>query len=400
MKKVSAKLFFTVMWRGVCQALEWFFGLFGFKRDGKMANIVWGLFSTSAAVIMAIIAAFIVYGVGSDLWDWYDDNFHNCEETWCYENHLVCGDIYFHRQEGHFKGYVYNAKTHEKLVKNVASLEEPLGNDSLVAFSDGEKYGFFSKITGKIIVAPKYECANMFSDGRACVAEDGRVKFIDGTGKVVIDTDMTFKLGYFSFVYLGGYCKVITNDGEYYGLMDRTGKLVLPKEYSSIENSEDHTLWSVRKDDKSAVLDKEMNYLIPPIECEYVEFDDRMIYVMMNDHTLRCYDRKGKLLNDFCIRGFALLEYETEELVTHTTKPDEESDPSYEPIIETYHRKGTARLRSYQTGAGYEGLMTAEGHAMTLPIYEDIRAIGPDTYLCTLSGDVEVVVNGKGEVVR
>ena len=37
---------------------------------------------------------------------------------------------------------------------------------------------------------------------------------------------------------------------------------------------------------------------------------------------------------------------------------------------------------------------------MTLPIYEDILAIGPDTYLCTLSGDVKVVVNGKGEVVR
>ena len=400
MKKVSAKMFFTVMWRGVCQALEWFFGLFGFKRDGKMAKCVWGVFSVSATVIMAIIAAIIVFAVGIEAWDWYDDNFHSCEETWCHENNLIHGDIYFHRQEGHLKGYVYNAKTHEKLVKNVASLEEPLDNDSLVAFSDGEKYGYFSKITGKIIVAPKYDCANMFSDGRASVAEDGRVKFIDGTGKVVIDTDMVFKLGDFSFVYLGGYCKVITNDGEYYGLMDRTGKLVLPKEYSSIENSEDLTLWSVRKDDKSAVLDKEMNYVIPLMECEYVEFDDRMIYVMMNDHTLRSYDRNGKLLNDFCIRGFGLLEYETEELVTHATKPDEESDPSYEPIIDTYHPKATARLRSYQTGAGYEGLMTAEGHAVTLPIYEDIWAIGPDTYLCTLSEDVKVVVNGKGEVVR
>ena len=400
MKKVSAKMFFTVMWRGVCQALEWFFGLFGFKRDGKMAKSVWGVFSVSAAVIMAIIAAFIVCAVGSEVWDWYDDHFHNCEETWCYENNLICGDIYFHRQEGHTKGYFYNAETHKKLVRNVESYNEPQGNDSLVAYSDGEKWGFFSKITGKIIIAPKYEYVNRFSEGLASVAEDGYVKFIDGTGKVVIDTDMVYNYEWFSFVFLGGYCKVITNDGEYYGLMDPTGKIVLPKEYSSIEITDNYTLWHVRKDGKSAILDKEMNYVIPLMECEYVEFDDKKIYVMMNDHTLRSYDRKGKLLNDFCIRGFALLEYETEELVTHTTKPDEESDPSYEPIFETYHRKGTARLRSYQTGAGYEGLMTAEGHAVTLPIYEDIRAIGPDTYLCTLSGDVEVVVNGKGEVVR
>ena len=54
----------------------------------------------------------------------------------CYENHLICGDIYFHRQEDHFKGYVYNAKTHQKLVKNVASLEEPLGNDSISGSDD------------------------------------------------------------------------------------------------------------------------------------------------------------------------------------------------------------------------------------------------------------------------
>ena len=38
MKKVSAKLFFTVLWRGLCQVLGWFFGLFGYKTDGKFAK--------------------------------------------------------------------------------------------------------------------------------------------------------------------------------------------------------------------------------------------------------------------------------------------------------------------------------------------------------------------------
>lgn len=42
MKRVSAKMFFTVLWRGTCQALGWFFGLFGYKRDGKFAKCVWG----------------------------------------------------------------------------------------------------------------------------------------------------------------------------------------------------------------------------------------------------------------------------------------------------------------------------------------------------------------------
>lgn len=35
-----------------------------------------------------------------------------------------------------------------------------------------------------------------------------------------------------------------------------------------------------------------------------------------------------------------------------------------------------------------------------MPLYEEIEAIGPDTYLCTVSDGDKVVVNGKGEVVR
>ena len=56
MEKVSAKTFFAVLWKGVCQALGWLLGQFGYKRDGKFARCVWGLFATSAAIVMAIIA--------------------------------------------------------------------------------------------------------------------------------------------------------------------------------------------------------------------------------------------------------------------------------------------------------------------------------------------------------
>lgn len=28
-------MFFMVLWRDLCQALGWFFGLFGYKRDGN-----------------------------------------------------------------------------------------------------------------------------------------------------------------------------------------------------------------------------------------------------------------------------------------------------------------------------------------------------------------------------
>jgi len=66
MKRVSAKMFFSVVWKGICQTLCWFFGLFGYKRDGKFAKCVWGMFATSAALIMVIAAGSLVCALGHE----------------------------------------------------------------------------------------------------------------------------------------------------------------------------------------------------------------------------------------------------------------------------------------------------------------------------------------------
>ena len=50
MKKISASMFFTVLWRSLCQATRWSFGLFGYKRDGRFARCVWVLFAASGAL--------------------------------------------------------------------------------------------------------------------------------------------------------------------------------------------------------------------------------------------------------------------------------------------------------------------------------------------------------------
>ena len=65
-----------------------------------------------------------------------------------------------------------------------------------------------------------------------------------------------------------------------------------------------------------------------------------------------------------------------------------------------YHPKATARLRAYVAGGGYEGLMTADGHIVIMPIYQGINALGYDLYLCTSTDYDKVIVNGKGEIVR
>ena len=46
------------------------------------------------------------------------------------------------------------------------------------------------------------------------------------------------------------------------------------------------------------------------------------------------------------------------------------------------------------------GLMTAEGHVVTMPQYQGIEALGYDLYICTTTNCDKVIVNGKGELVR
>lgn len=398
MKKVSARMFFTVLWRGLCQALGWFFGLFGYKRDGKFAKCVWGLFATSAAVVMGIIALVFVYALGDELCSWYKRQHYSCDNPNCYENTFISRDIYFHNHDDG-KGYIYNIRTGEKYLKHVSWIAKPTDKDSLICFSDGKKRGYFSKNTGKVVIEPKYSHAWIFSDGLASVEENGYIKFIDATGKVVIDKKMAYIPNMQGYVFHGGYCVVDSDDGEQCGLMDKNGNIVLPLEYSSIHPSNDFKYWRIQKGEEMAVLDSNLKPIFPLSECS-IYIGDGTIDVTMPDHTMRKYDMEGTLVNDFYITSVRMLEYEKEEIIYRDNVVNKVDEELTEILEESYHPKATARLRAYVAGDGYEGLMTADGHKVTMPLYWEIEALDHDLYLCATKNGDKVIVNGKGEIVK
>ena len=170
-------------------------------------------------------------------------------------------------------------------------------------------------------------------------------------------------------------------------------------EYSSIYPTNDFELWLVRKGEEAAVIDKNLKPIIPMMECS-IYINDGTIDVTMPDHTMRKYDMQGMLINDFYISSVRTLEYETEEILYRRETHDEDGEEYATPVVESYHPLATARLRAYIAGQGYEGLMTADGHIVTMPLYKDIDAISNDLYLCTSTNYDKVVVNGKGEIVR
>lgn len=397
MKRVSAKMFFTVLWRGLCQALGWFFGLFGYKRDGRFAKCVWGLFATSGSIVMTLFALALLCCIGESVYNRWFKN-HYCDDEYCYHSEYVNRDIYFHNTEDG-KGYIYNIRTGEKYLKHVAWIAKPTDKDSLICFSDGKKRGYFSKNTGKVVIEPKYSHAWIFSDGLASVEEDGYIKFIDPTGKVVIDNNMAYIPNMEGYVFHGGYCVIDTDDGEQCGLMDKKGNIVLPLEYSSIHPSNDFKYWRLQKGEEMAVLDSSLKPILPLSECS-IYIGDGTIDVTMSDHTMRKYNMEGTLINDFYISSVRMLEYEKEEIVYRKNTTVDAGDGIVEELEDCYHPKATARLRAYVAGDGYEGLMTADGHKVTMPLYWEIEALDYDLYLCASKNGDKVIVNGKGEIVK
>lgn len=385
-------MFFNVMWRGICQVMGWFFGLFGYKRDGRFARCVWGVFSISGTVVMAFMAGCVLY-LG---YDHFARQYRNAQYLAKTGGQYVSPTIGYVTDYDGEDGYLIDKNTGKKVLKGVKWIARSQDGDTLVCFSNGSKRGYFDMKNGSVVIKPEYDHAWIFSEGLAAVEENGTIKFIDGTGKVVIDNGMAHDYSTDAYVFHNGYLVMHTKDDKY-GMMDKTGKIILEVEYDYINNASKEGFLAARKDGQTTVYDTDMNVVIPDIDgCVF--FTAETIDVTMDDHTMRKYDYAGNLINDFYISGTHNLTYDTDEIY-YTRDSYVNDDGEEQEYLTEQNKQAVARLRSYESGC-HHGLMTAEGHIVTMPLYEEIEAIGPDTYLCTVSNGDKVIVNGKGQVVR
>lgn len=390
-------MFFSVVWKGIRQVLGWFFGLFGYKREGKFARCVWGLFALSATAIVTIAAGALIYhNAYSYYYRHYAWKARLEEGGGRYVSHRIGYINPFDDEDG----YLIDKVTGKTVLTGIEWISRPLGDsDSLVVFSNGKKRGYFNMYTGQVEIPAKYDHAWVFSEGIASVEENGVVRFIDTKGNQVFDRTFAYDPEHDGYVFHGGYC-VVDEDHDYlFGLMDKKGQMVLKEIYDDIDVSNDLGYWTLRICDQSEVLDKDLNPILPMMPCKVYVFDDE-IDVTMPDNTMRKYDLQGNLIDDFYISDFDYLEYDLEETYQIVEKEYDDYGEEHEYVSNTEHKTARARLGKYTAGDGKEGLMTADGHMVTLPKYEYVNAIGPDTYICTVSHGDKEVINGKGEKVK
>lgn len=249
-------------------------------------------------------------------------------------------------------------------------------------------------MTGQITIQPQYKHAWIFSDGLAAVDIDGWIKFIDGTGKVSIDPHIPYNSERDGYVFHYGHCAVHNQKLDRLGLIDTKGNWKLAPEYFSITPAD--SMWVISNGKEHAVLDANLQEVIPFMEAElHVRKDN--IEAIMEDHTIRTYDRQGVLLEAFHVSEVDQLLYNTKSVHYTTSKVYDEEDEKYreyEDSEPSFEQEAAACLK-YEAACGWYGLMSRDGQVLTQPSYTYIEAIGPDLYLCKVDDVRGFIINGK-----
>ena len=176
------------------------------------------------------------------------------------------------------------------------------------------EYGFVDK-SGKVVIPLIYDGAGNFKDGLAKVSKSGKYGFIDKSGKAVIPLIYDDVLDYDDVVdeihekddndrayFEEGLLKVRKDDKC--GLIDRSGKVVIPIIYDDIYNSAkrfyfNDGLAKVSKDGKCGLIDKSGNLVVPCIYAGIKDFMDGLaiVWVSKDDSKLRLYIQKYGLID-------------------------------------------------------------------------------------------------------
>ena len=387
---------FILFWHGLTALLvgiaNWFTVILGMRDDSKYGKILRRTVGSCFAFLMLLLA--IAAG-----WDFcrtacyrlaldkhFDDSYYDTQ----YISRNVTYYTYYDED-----GFLKTADG-KKTITGIKWIAKPLGLDSLICYSDGKKRGYFNMFTGKPVIEPKYSHAWIFSDGLASVDDGGWIKFIDASGKVVIDPQIPYIPGAEGYVFHYNRCIVHNERRDRFGLLDKQGKWVLQPEYFSIESS--NNFWIIDNGEGKSVLDSTLNTVIPFTKGQ-IWVSSEYISVTLSNHIIQRYDHSGKIINDFYINDVSYMTYESDELRYSTSKNynEEGTLTSETENIEPLPVEKMAKCRRYEAESGWYGLMTADGKVITPPSYCSIQAIGYDMYLCKDNDEDGVILNGKGQ---
>lgn len=395
-KRISFRLFFTVLFRGVWQVICSIGSLFGYRDKGTYGKVVWRIAATCLTTLLALFTCGLLYAFVTEvvIGRWIAP-----VEDWEWKNRYLSNRVVYQRESWGRRSRVYNLVTEKVTLEGIDWVITSDDNDSLAVFGQNGRRGYLNRFTGEVCIPPVYSRAWVFSEGVAAVEKDGELLFIDHTGKVVIDADFEAGRAPGDYVFHEGHCVLWHPVTGRCGLIDKQGAWVLPPEYVRIRREEGY--WVADNGKQQTVLDKHLETVLPLAEASY-RVDGGVALATRRDHTMCKYSLDGELLEAFYVSEVERMTYRTDRLrYLSTTDYDEEGNPeSTTESCEPYYVEAVADGLRYQAEPGWYGLMSPDGKAVTPPAYSNITAVDSDLYLCEEADGCGVLLDGQGRRVK
>lgn len=134
-KKVSFRLFVTVVWKGICQLFGWIGDILGFKDESRYGRTVKRIISGSIASVFLLAAITTAYFICTGLYDEIANKFSDKGKEYTYQ--YISRYIDYYYIDGG-KGYLCESKDGRKTLDGIVWIVKPVDGDSLICFSNGK----------------------------------------------------------------------------------------------------------------------------------------------------------------------------------------------------------------------------------------------------------------------
>ncbi|MBQ9260186.1 MAG: WG repeat-containing protein [Neisseriaceae bacterium] len=189
--------------------------------------------------------------------------------------------------------HILNLRNNSHFFVKCDNVGEILDDEVLPIRNNGCDWGFVDINNGNTIIPCEYDDFCSFSDGLAFVQKGNWKGFIDKSGKVIINN---YTYSSYNAHFKNGFLSFTTNRSKF-GLMDKTGREIIPPEYTC-QIIINENVGKIAKYDQSGFV-----YLYPtnngavPIFC-FEPFYGNDITEIIIDRTKVKINRNGQLLND------------------------------------------------------------------------------------------------------
>ena len=270
-------------------------------RARKVLNVSW----KAALVVIGVFAALLIFSV---VWEQKKDHYGKDAHYWDRDlSENICVHVF-----SYGNARVYDRKAEKYVTPRLKWVACAPDKDSLTVFCDKDcKRGFLNVNTGEIAIEGKYEHAWIFSEGLAAVVEtDGKMGFIDHTGKYVIAPELDYFASH-DYVFKHGVCCIADGDGNQ-GLLNREGQWVLAQEYSWIDYVAEADMYIPTKDEKDGLIKNGSFEWVYPVEYDDISWTDAPTgsgFILYKDFCSSHVSVDGKVIDSFLIDGTEELRY-------------------------------------------------------------------------------------------